>query len=118
MLKMNEFIYRCEDERFYLENRGIFILIEDYLNEIKEEDKFNNKKKDGNVFDKKIAFTLRRELRPPFKDDNYNIIKESSERLILEPIQIQEIKVEIPQVIYKPKYNFKERIKILFKGKI
>ena len=118
MLKIKEFIYRCEDERFFLENRGIFNLIEDYLNEIKEEDKFNNKKKDGDIFDKKIAFTIRKELIPPFDDDNYNKIKESSERLILEPIQIQEIKMEIPQTIYKPKYNFKERIKILFKGKI
>lgn len=118
MLKMNEFIYKCEDERFFLENRGVFNLIEDYLNEIKEEDKFNNKKKDGDVFDKKIAFIIKKELIPPFIDDNYNIIKESSERLILEPIQVQEIKMEIPQAIYKPKYNFKERIKILFKGKI
>ena len=118
MLKMEEFIYRCEDERFFLENNGIFNLIKDYLNEIKEQDKFDNKKKNGDIFDKKIAFIIRKELIPPFDDDNYNRIKESSERLILEPIQIQEIKMEVPQVIYKPKYNFKERIKILFKGKI
>lgn len=118
MLKMNEFIYRSEDERFFLENRGVFKVIEDYLNEIKEQDKFNNKKKQGDIFNKKIAFIIKRELIPPFVDDEYNRIKESSERLILEPIQIQEIKMEIPQEFYKPKYNFKERIKILFKGKI
>lgn len=36
-------------------------------------------------------------------------------RIILYPIKINETKIEIP---YYPKYTFKERIKILLKGRL
>ena len=105
MLKIKEYVYHNEEERKFLENRSIGTLIESLFEDI------------GDIFDKKIAFKISKELIPPYQDDNYNIIKGSIERITLEQIPIQEIKLDIPQPIIKSKYNFKERIKILFKGK-
>jgi len=118
MLKIKEFIYHREDERQFLESQTIHEVIESLFEEIRLQDKIENHKDIGDIFDKKIAFKISKELIPPYQDDNYNIIKESSERITLEQILIQEIKLDIPKAIIKPTYNFKERIKILFKGKV
>ena len=118
MLKIKEFIYHREDERQFLESRYIYEVIESLFEEIRLQDKIENHKDIGDIFNKKIAFQISKELIPSFRDDNYNVIKENSERIMLETINIQEIKLDIPKAIIRPQYNFKERIKILFKGKI
>lgn len=118
MLKIKEFIYHREDERQFLESRSIYEVIESLFEEIRLQDKIENHKDTGDIFNKKIAFQINKELIPPYQDDNYKVIKENSERITLEQIPIQEIKLNIPKAIINPTYNFKERIKILFKGKV
>lgn len=113
-----EFTYEIEEERKYVERVHIEKLINGYLDEIKEIDRIEKHKKDGDIFGKKIAFTINKEVIPPYVDDYENRFKGWSERLILEPIKVNEVKLEIPKPLYKPKYTFKERIKILFKGEV
>lgn len=113
-----EYIYHNEDERQFLENRYIYKLIERLFEYVKSDDEVVNHKKIGDIFNKKIAFKISKELIPQYQDDNYNIIKGNSERITLEQIPIKEIKLDIPKAIINPTYNFKERIKILFKGKV
>lgn len=113
-----EFSYEVEEERNYLERINIEKLINGYLDEIKEIDRIEKHKKDGDIFGRKIAFIINKKVIPPYVDDYGNKFKVWSERLILEPIKVNEVKLEIPKPFYKPKYTFKERIKILFKGEI
>lgn len=113
-----EFNINDEEERNYLERVHIEKLINGYLDEIKEIDRLEKHKKDGDIFGRKIAFTINKEVIPPYVDDYGNRFKGWSERLILEPIKVNEVKLEIPKQLCKRKYTFKERIKILFKGEV
>ncbi len=113
-----EFSYETEEERKYAERVHIERLVRKYFDEIEEVDRLEKHKKDGDIFSRKIAFTINKEVIPPYVDDYGNRFKGWSERLILEPIKVNEVKLEIPKPLYKPKYTFKERIKILFKGEI
>lgn len=114
MSERNEFTYRTEEERAYIEKRTIYVLIDKLLKDIKEKDRIANKKEKGEIFGHKIGFVITKELVPPMMDDKYCILKEASERITLDPIQINEVKLELPY--NQPKFSFKERIKILFKG--
>lgn len=82
--------------------------IEKYLEDILEYDRFENHSIEGSILNKKIAFEL--------KEERYMIYgNQMTSRIILYPIKINETKIEIP---YYPKYTFKERIKILLKGRL
>ena len=82
--------------------------IEKYLEDIQEYDRFENNSIEGSILNKKIAFEL--------KEERYMIYGDQmTSRIILYPIKINETKIEIP---YYPKYTFKERIKILLKGRL
>lgn len=82
--------------------------IEKYLEDIQEYDRFENHSIEGSILNKKIAFEL--------KEERYMIYGDQmTSRIILYPIKINETKIEIP---YYPKYTFKERIKILLKGRL
>lgn len=113
-----EFTYETEEERKYVERVHTERLVRKFFDEIEEVDRLEKHKKDGDIFGRKIAFTINKEVIPPYVDDYGNRFKGWSERLILEPIKVNEVKLEIPKPLYKPNYTFKERIKILFKGEI
>ena len=113
-----EFIYETEEERKYVERVHIERLVRKYFDEIEEVDRLEKHKKDGDIFGRKIAFTINKEVIPPYMNDYGNKLKDWSERLTLEPIKVNEVKLEIPKQLYKRKYTFKERIKILFKGEV
>lgn len=118
MNEFNEFTYRTEEERAYLEGRTIYVLIDKLIAETKEQDRIANKKEKGEIFGHKIGFVITKELIPPEMNSEYVILKEASERITLTQISIQtnEIKLEIPY--HQPNFSFKERIKILFKGRL
>nr|DAP56949.1 MAG TPA: hypothetical protein [Caudoviricetes sp.] len=89
-------------------NLAIKTNIEKYLEDIQEYDRFENHSIEGSILNKKIAFEL--------KEERYMIYGDQmTSRIILYPIKINETKIEIP---YYPKYTFKERIKILLKGRL
>lgn len=113
-----EFIYRNEEERLLQERKAIYCIVADFLDEIKEIDRLEKHKKDGDIFGRKIAFTINKEVIPPYVNDYGNKLKDWSERLTLEPTKVNEVKLEIPKQLCKRKYTFKERIKILFKGEV
>ena len=81
-------------------------VIEEYMIKIKVCDKYNS------LFNKKIAFELH--------EKRYSMDDKMMERIELEPISINTIeyipKIE-PYSMYK-KYSFKERLKILFTGRL
>lgn len=112
-MEFQEFIYHNESERQFLEDEAIYSLVLKMFQQIKEDDMLLNHKDKGDLFNKKIAFELQKMLRPPFTNDTGEEIKPQSERISLKPIRIIEKKLEMP---YKRKYNFKERLRILFKG--
>lgn len=113
-----EYCYYNEDERKFLEDKATYDIVVKLFKKIAEEDRFNSKKEKGDIFEKKIAFIIHKEKIPPFIDDNYIKIKDNTERLTLEQIPIQEVKYEPVRAYKPPKYNIKERFKILFKGKL
>lgn len=89
-------------------NLAIKTNIEKYLEDIQEYDRFENHSIEGSILNKKIAFEL--------KEERYMIYGDQmTSRIILYPIKINETKIKIP---YYPKYTFKERIKILLKGRL
>lgn len=114
----SEFIYNGEGERKFLESRAVRQVIDMYFDSIKTQDRIIKHKEVGEIFDYDIAFKLHKTIIPPYEIDKAKI-KPWSEIIELEPIEIkrQEVKLDVP---YQPlkKYSFKERIKILFKGKI
>lgn len=112
-MKSQEFIYCSESERQFLEDEAIYSLVLKMFQQIKEDDMLLNHKLKGDLFNKQIAFELQKMLRPPFTNDTGEEIKPQSERILLKPIRIIQQKLEMP---YKRKYNFKERLRILFKG--
>jgi len=114
-----EFQYNDNNERFYMETNAIRKLINNYLNEIENQDKITNFKERGELFDYNIAFKLTKQIIPPLKLDELGVVKDWSERVELMPIEIKTNKLEIP-IDYQPmhKYTLKERLKVLFKGKI
>ena len=113
----SEFEYRCEDERKILEEKYIYQCIEKLLEEVKEEDRMVNHKDKGDIFGHKIAFVINKELIPHYQDNNYNIIKNASERITLEKIYIQQMEMKTINTPIR-KYTFKERLKILIRGKV
>lgn len=112
-MEFQEFIYRNESERQFLEDEAIYYLVSKMFQQIKDDDMLLNHKVKGDLFNKQIAFELQKLLRPPFTNENGEEIKPQSERILLKPIKIIQQKLEMP---YKRKYNFKERLRILFKG--
>lgn len=116
MSEHNEFTYRNEEERDFLEEHAIYVVIDRLIKEIKEKDKVANHKDKGEIFGHKIGFVINKKLIPPAMSDDYVILKEASERITLDAIPINEIKLELPY--NQPNFSFKERIKILFKGHI
>ena len=112
-----ETCYQNEEERLFNEEHSILRVIGNYLDDLKEEDKIINHKKYGELFDYDIAFRLKKMINPPVEYDGMVIQKEWSERITLQSIKIErkEVKLEIP---YVKKYTFKERLKILFKGRL
>ena len=117
-MKRTEFVYQVEEEREFLEPRAVRQVIDMYLDDIKAQDRIVKFKKVGEIFDYDIAFKLHRIIIPPYEKDGV-IFKTWSERIDLEPIEInkQEVKIDTFCQPFK-KYSFKERIRILFKGKI
>ena len=112
-MEIQEFIYHNESERQFLEDEAIYSLVSKMFQQIKENDMLLNHKLKGDLFNKQIAFELQKMLRPPFTNDNGEEIKPQSERILIKPINIMQQKLEMT---YKRKYNFKERLRILFKG--
>jgi hypothetical protein len=116
----SEFIYNegLELERKFLESRAIRQVIDIYFDNIETQDRIFKHKEVGEIFDYDIAFKLHKTIIPPYERDKVKI-KPWSEIIELEPIEIKRevVKLDVP---YQPlkKYSFKERIKILFKGKI
>jgi len=108
-----EFRYRNEEERNFSEERAILDITKAYFNEIEEQDRLDNKKIKGDIFDKKIAFVIKKEMIPKYEIGNIEI--EESEKIRLEPIKVKEevIKINLPI----KKFTFIERLKILFTGK-
>lgn len=90
----------------FLKRKSIREIVERYITEIKINDKY------GSIFNKKIALELHKE--------RYFIGDKLIERIELEPISINTIeynpKIE-PYSMYK-KYSFKDRLKILFTGRV
>jgi len=117
-MKRTEFVYIAEEEREFLETKAVRQVIDMYLDDIKEQDRIVKFKKIGEIFDYDIAFKLHKIIIPPYEKDGVKF-KTWSERIDLEPIEIkrQEVKIDAPYQPFK-KYSFKERIRILFKGKI
>lgn len=107
----SEFVYQTEEERKFLESRSVRQVIDMYLDDIKAHDRV------GEIFDYDIAFKLHKIIIPPYEKDGVKL-KVWSEKIDLEPIEIkrQEVKIDMSYQPFK-KYSFKERIKILFKGK-
>lgn len=107
------FEFLIHDQMLYPEYEAqkqfaIKINIEKYLEDIQEYDRFENHSIEGSILNKKIAFELKEERHMIYGD-------QMTSRIILYPIKINETKIEVP---YYPKFNFKERIKILFKGRL
>ena len=90
----------------FKKRKSIRNIVEEYITEIKINDKYNI------IFNKKIAFELH--------EKRYCKGDVMIERIELEPISIKTIeynpKIE-PYSMYK-KYSFKDRLKILFTGRV
>ena len=107
-----QFSFHDEEERLNLERAYIQQIVFLYIEKIKEEF--------GDVFDHDIAFRLEKSLCPPFVEKaSKEIYTLWCERIDLKPIKISRTKLELPKKYYPaPKYTIKERLKILFKGRI
>jgi len=111
-----QFEYSNDLEKEYIELRQIRYLVDCYLENIKCQDRIINHKDVGELFGYDIAFRLERYIEPPITDEYNNKIRNWVETIELQQIQIKRNQIEIPTEY--PRYNFRKRIKILFKGHI